>query len=79
MLDFALDVSELSLTVLLQHFSEVEEHETTWEGGKRNKICKPGIVDKYIILLLLHDWEGNTGKYSVRGWQYWPERSKGQY
>ena len=19
------------------------------------------------------------GKYSVRGWQYWPERSEGQY
>ena len=24
---------------------------------------------KYI---LLHDWAGNMGKYSVRGWQYWP-------
>ena len=31
---------------------------------------------KYI---LLHDWEGNTGEYSVQGWQYWPERSEGQY
>ena len=29
--------------------------------------------------ILLHDWEGNTGEYSVRGWQYWPERSEGQY
>ena len=32
--------------------------------------------NKYI---LLHDWEGNTREYSVRGWQYWPERSEGQY
>ena len=31
------------------------------------------------IYILLHDWEGNMGKYSVRGWQYWPERSEGQY
>ena len=30
-------------------------------------------------IILLHDWEGNTGEYSVRGWQYWPERSEGQY
>ena len=29
--------------------------------------------------ILLHDWEGNTGEYSVRGWQYWPEHSEGQY
>ena len=33
--------------------------------------------NKYIILL--HDWEGNMGEYSVRGRQYWPERSEGQY
>ena len=24
--------------------------------------------------ILLHDWEGNTEEYSVRGWQYWPDR-----
>ena len=30
-------------------------------------------------IILLHDWEGNTEEYSVRGWQYWPERSEGQY
>ena len=34
------------------------------------------LLYKYI---LLHDWEGNTGEYSVRGWQYWPECSEGQY
>ena len=32
--------------------------------------------NKYI---LLHDWEGNTGEYSVRGWQYCPDRREGQY
>ena len=32
--------------------------------------------NKYI---LLHDWEGNTGEYSVRGWQYWPDHREGQY
>ena len=26
-----------------------------------------------------HDWEGNIGEYSVRGWQYWPDRREGQY
>ena len=26
------------------------------------------------IYILLHDWEGNTGEYSVRGWQYCPLR-----
>ena len=31
------------------------------------------------IIILLHDWEGNTGEYSVRGWQYWPDRREGQY
>ena len=30
-------------------------------------------------IILLHDWEGNTGEYSVRGWQYWPDRREGQY
>ena len=35
-------------------------------------------VNQYIYILL-HDWEGNMGEYSVRGWQYWPERSEGQY
>ena len=29
--------------------------------------------------ILLHDWAGNMGKYSVRGWQYWPDRREGQY
>ena len=24
-------------------------------------------------------WESNTGEYSVRGWQYWPDRREGQY
>ena len=23
--------------------------------------------------------QGNTGEYSVRGWQYWPDRREGQY
>ena len=32
--------------------------------------------DKYI---LLHDREGDMGKYSAQGWQYWPEHSEGQY
>ena len=32
--------------------------------------------NKYI---LLHDWEGNTGEYSVRGWQYCPSLRSGQY
>ena len=32
-----------------------------------------------IIYILLHDREGDMGKYSARGWQYWPERSEGQY
>ena len=22
--------------------------------------------------ILLHEWDGSTGEYSVRGWQYWP-------
>ena len=30
-------------------------------------------------IILLHDWEVNMGKYSVRGWQYWPDRREGQY
>ena len=38
--------------------------------------CIKCVGNKYI---LLHDWEGNTGEYSVQGWQYWPERSEGQY
>ena len=29
------------------------------------------------IITLLHVWEGNTGEYSVRGWQYWPDRREG--
>jgi len=24
--------------------------------------------------ILLHEWEGSTGEYLVRGWQYWPNR-----
>ena len=32
-----------------------------------------------LVNILLHDWEGNTGEYSVRGWQYWPDRKEGQY
>ena len=52
----------------------------TLEGSPRYRsgscaICT-GPASKYI---LLHDWEGNTGELSVRGWQYWPERSEGQY
>ena len=42
--------------------------------GEDARFSQP--MNKYI---LLHDWEGNTGEYSVRGWQYWPERSEGQY
>ena len=49
-------------------------------GGGGGIILGPlaciGIEYKYI---LLDDWEGNMGKYSVQGWQYWPERSEGQY
>ena len=30
-------------------------------------------------MCLLHDWEGNTGEYSVRGWQYCPSLQSGQY
>ena len=47
------------------------------------QLCSPKSL--YLILaciytyILLHDWEGNTGEYSVRGWQYWPEHSEGQY
>ena len=33
----------------------------------------------FSMQLLLHDWEGNTGEYSVRGWQYWFDRREGQY
>ena len=32
-----------------------------------------------LTYILLHDWAGNMGKYSVRGWQYWPDRREGQY
>ena len=32
-----------------------------------------------ITYILLHKWEGSTGEYSVRGWQYWPDRREGQY
>jgi len=31
------------------------------------------------IYILLHEWEGGTGEYLVRGWQYWPDRREGQY
>jgi len=31
------------------------------------------------IYILLHEWEGSTGEYSVQGWQYWPDRREGQY
>jgi len=31
------------------------------------------------LYILLHKWEGSTGKYSVRGWQYWSNRREGQY
>ena len=34
---------------------------------------------KVLDIILLHDWAGNMGKYSVRGWQYWPDRREGQY
>ena len=37
--------------------------------SQKNKLC----------VNLLHDWEGNTGEYSVRGWQYWPDHREGQY
>ena len=30
-------------------------------------------------ILLLHDWEGKTGEYSVREWQYCPSLRSGQY
>ena len=33
----------------------------------------------FCIYILLHDWAGSMGKYSVRGWQYWPDRREGQY
>ena len=47
-----------------------------WQAvARQNWHARPACI-KYI---LLHDWEGNTGEYSVRGWQYWPERSEGQY
>ena len=42
-------------------------------------LCACTLVSVLYIYILLHDWEGNTGEYSVRGWQYWPERSEGQY
>jgi len=32
-----------------------------------------------IKYILLHEWEGSTGEYSVQGWQYWPDRREGQY
>ena len=38
--------------------------------------CTPLLYSTYI---LLHDWEGNMGKYSARWWQYWPDRREGQY
>ena len=38
--------------------------------------CDVEMTNTYI---LLHDWEGNTGEYSARGWQYWPDRREGQY
>ena len=31
------------------------------------------------LYILLHYREGNMGKYSVQGWQYWPDRREGQY
>ena len=31
------------------------------------------------LIILLHDWEGNTGEYSVRGWQYWSDCREEQY
>ena len=37
-------------------------------GGGGGEI--KGIVYSYMYTyILLHDWEGNTGEYSVRGWQ----------
>ena len=32
-----------------------------------------------IKYILLHYREGNMGKYSARGWQYWPDQREGQY
>ena len=34
-----------------------------------------GMVICVHTYILLHDWEGNTWEYLVRGWQYWPEPS----
>ena len=42
-------------------------------------ICSIALDLACNIYILLHDWKGNTGEYSVRGWKYWPERSEGQY
>ena len=37
------------------------------------------LLGKCTYMYILHDREGNTGEYSVQGWQYWPDRREGQY
>ena len=47
------------------------------DAQKSPKAKEKGLV--IITYTLLHEWEGNMGKYSARGWQYWPDRREGQY
>ena len=54
-------------------------------GEGRGVIIIPPVSEIIMCILmtntyiLLHYREGNMGKYSARGWQYLPDRRKGQY
>ena len=46
-------------------------------GGAGLQVNDRAITER--AKLLLYEWEGSTGEYSVQGWQGWPDHREGQY